>query len=128
MLFMGLVLGVGWAHWGHGLHGSWCVLAGIFVLLAWRRHGWPALLLVLLFGLCCGWWRGSVYLQRLAAYDELYYQKITITARAMNDALYGKTGQLTFDANHLVLTDGRELTGKIRVSGFGATQYSRVMN
>ncbi len=58
-------------------------------------------------------------MQRLAVYDSLQHQKITITARAMNDALYGKTKQLAFDANHIVLPDGRELTGKIQLSGFG---------
>jgi len=120
MLFLGILLGVAWAHWGYGLHGGWCWLAGFFAVLTWRRHGWLTLALVLAFGLSFGWWRGGIYLNRLAAYDELYYQKITITARAMNDALYGKTKQLTFDADHIRLEDGRELTGKIQLSGHGA--------
>jgi competence protein ComEC len=38
----------------------------------------------------------------------------------MNDALYGKNGQLAFDANRIITPDGRELTGKIQLSGFGA--------
>jgi competence protein ComEC len=119
MLFVGVLLGLGGAHTGYGLQGSWCCVAGFCMTLAWRRHDWLALLLVLCFGLCCGWWRGAIYMQRLGVYDELYYQKTTITARAMNDAIYGKNGQLSFDADHIVLTDGRELTGKIQLSGFG---------
>jgi competence protein ComEC len=120
MLFLGVVLGVGVAHTGYGFHGVWCVSLGFFVLLSWRKHSWLTLLIVLLFGISCGWWRGSIYLQRLAVYDSLQHQKITITARAMNDALYGKTKQLTFDANHIVLENGEKLPGKIQLSGFGA--------
>ncbi len=37
----------------------------------------------------------------------------------MNDAIYGKNSQLTFDANDIVLVDGLSLTGKIQLSGFG---------
>ena len=78
------------------------------------------LLLVLALGLSAGWWRGCVYMQRLALYDTLQQQKITITAHAMNDALYGKTKQLSFDADHVNLANGQQLTGKIQISGFGA--------
>jgi competence protein ComEC len=119
MLYIGILLGVGLARTEYAFQWYWCWCAGLFVLLAWRKHSWLTLVIVLLFGISCGWWRGSVYLQRLAVYDEVQYQKITITARAMNDALYGKTKQLAFDANYITLSDGRELTGKIQLSGFG---------
>ena len=78
-----------------------------------------ALCMVVLLGLSCGWWRGSVYIHRLAVYDGWYYQKVTVKARAMNDALYGKTKQLTFDANDIVLENGERLPGRIQLSGFG---------
>src|SRR6185369_5053307 len=84
MLFAGILLGVGVARTGYGFQGMWCWCIGFFVLLAWRKHSWLTLLLVLFFGVACGWWRGSLYLQRLAVYDSLQGQKITITARAMN--------------------------------------------
>src|SRR3982751_3407372 len=91
MLFLGIVLGVGAAHTGYEIQWYWCLALGLFVFLSWRKHSWVRVLLVLLFGLACGWWRGGIYLQRLSVYDNLQHQKITITARAMNDALYGKT-------------------------------------
>lgn len=60
-----------------------------------------------------------MYLQQLAAYGGLQHQRITITARAMDDAIYGKTRQLVFDADDVVLQDGEKLPGKIQLSGFG---------
>jgi competence protein ComEC len=119
MLYLGILSGVGLAHTGYELSGLWCWFAGFFALLSLSRHNWLTLLLVTVFGVSCGWWRGSIYLQRLAVYDGLQHQKIVVTARAMNDALYGKTKQLSFDANHIVLEDGEELPGKIQLSGFG---------
>lgn len=119
MLFLGILVGIGFAHTGYGFQAAWCWAIGLFVLLVWRKHSWATLVIVLVFGLSCGWWRGALYLKQLAVYDELQYRKVTITARAMNDAIYGKTKQLSFDANHIVLPDGRELPGKIQVSGFG---------
>jgi competence protein ComEC len=56
----------------------------------------------------------------LAEYDPWQYRKVTISARAMNDAAYGKGGQLAFDAGHVVLPDRKEPIGKVQISGFGA--------
>lgn len=119
-MFVGVVLGVGLGHTGYWFSWYGCGFVACFVLLSWRKHSWITLIFVLMLGVSCGWWRGSIYLQRLAVYDGLQGQKITITARAMNDALYGKTKQLAFDANHVVLESGEELPGKIQLSGFGA--------
>jgi competence protein ComEC len=119
MLYLGVLCGVGLAYDGYSFPASWCWLAGLFALLALRKHNSLTLILVLVFGIGCGWWRGALYLRRLAVYDNLQHQKIVITARAMNDASYGKTKQLTFEANHIVLPSGQELPGKIQLSGFG---------
>ncbi len=119
-LYLGIVAGVGLAHTGWGFAGVWCWCSGLFVLASWRRHNILTLSMVILLGLSCGWWRGSVYIHRLAVYDNWYYQKVTVTARAMEDALYGKTKQLTFDANDIVLENGERLPGRIKLSGFGS--------
>ncbi len=58
-------------------------------------------------------------MQKLDAYQPIYYQKVTLTARAMEDAVYGKTKQLGFAANNIVLSNGQHMTGKISLSGFG---------
>jgi competence protein ComEC len=73
---------------------------------------------VVLLGVALGLWRGAAYMQKLSAYQVLYGQQVTVTAVAINDAVYGFNSQLTFDANNVTL-DGRVLPGKIQVSGFG---------
>lgn len=119
LLFLGILGGIGLARANYQ-PASWsCWILVVFILLSWRKHNVLTLTLTLMFGLSCGLWRGSIYVHRLSVYDGLQYQKITITARAMNDALYGKTKQLAFDANNIVLADGRRLPGKIQLSGFG---------
>lgn len=120
MLFLGIVFGVGWARTGNGLEGYWCWCAGFLALLTLRKKGWLALAFLLAFGLSCGWWRGGMYFRQLAVYDSVQFQKVAVTARAMNDAAYGKTKQLSFDANHIVLENGQEMPGRIQLNGFGA--------
>jgi competence protein ComEC len=119
VLYLGVVGGVGLARTGLGLAGAWCWPAALLAVLSWRRHNILTLCLVLTLGLSCGWWRGSVYAHRLSIYDDYYYRKVTVRARAMNDALYGKTKQLAFDANDVLLDDGERLPGKLQLSGFG---------
>lgn len=58
-------------------------------------------------------------MQKQALYDALYMQQITFTAQALDDGVYGKTKQLSFDAGNIVLDSGQKLTGKIQLSGFG---------
>src|ERR1700722_17722204 len=98
VFFCAMVAGVGLAHTVHSPNGLWCVFFGAVTLATCRRRTVLYLLTVLVFGLLCGWWRGSDYNQQLSNYDSLQYQHINFTARAMNDALYNKTKQLSFDA------------------------------
>jgi competence protein ComEC len=58
-------------------------------------------------------------MEKLAAYRSLHYREITITARATEDALYGKNKQLTFTVDTITVADGQRLTGKLQLSGFG---------
>lgn len=119
LLFLAFLGGLGWAHAGHDFNGLWCWVVLLPLLLAWRRQGCAALLFVVLFGLSCGWWRGSLYMEKLAAYEPLYFQKISLTVRASEDGTYGKTKQLAFSAGSIVTEHGEQLTGHIQVTGFG---------
>lgn len=119
VLYVSFLCGIGLARTGWGFApAAW--LAGVFVLLAWRRHDTLTLCAVVALGACIGWWHGAACLHRLAIYDELRHQKITVTARATDDALYNQTKQLSFTAGDIVLGDGEKLPGKIELSGFGA--------
>lgn len=120
MLCLGLLAGLGLARAtpGPGVIAIWACLP--FLVMTLRHQKLPALVFLLIFGLACGWWRGGVYVNRFSSYEPLYYRAMTIQARAMNDAIYGKNSQLTFDANDVILASGQHLTGKIQLSGFGA--------
>lgn len=119
VLYLGVVCGIGAARTGIRIDLAWCVLAGAVLLVAWRKHGIRTLCAIIVVGIMLGWWRGTVYLHNLSVYDGLHYREITITARATEDAFYGKTKQLTFTAGDLY-AQGRRLPGKIQLSGFGA--------
>lgn len=115
-----VLVGVALAKTGQLIDISWVVLAGGLALVSLRRRNAWTLLLVVLFGLSLGWWRGSVYMQELANYQTLSQQKITIVAHVTGDAVYGQNSQMTFDVDNVVVaSSGQRLTGKIGLSGFG---------
>lgn len=58
-------------------------------------------------------------MDKLAAFKALDHQLVTITAVASEDAVYGKTSQLTFNAGSIVTEYGESLTGQVQLSGFG---------
>ena len=118
-LFLSLLGGLGLARVGSEPVMVLCLLTLPFLVVVWRQRRLATLGLVILFGLLAGWYRGTMYLHRLAEYEPLYYQKVTITARASEDAIYGKTKQLSFAAGNIKLENGRRLAGKIQLSGFG---------
>jgi competence protein ComEC len=93
--------------------------AAVVLLIVSRRRTVLTLSLAVLLGVGLGCARGTVFMQKLAAYQPYYYQQITISARAMDDAVYATKSQLAFDANDVVVDDGTKLAGKIQLSGFG---------
>ena len=116
---VGCLVGLGLARRGY----SATVAATVFSLalciaLAHRRTP-GALAFLGLFGVCLGLWRGDVVQQRLATYAPLYGHVVTVQVRVLSDGTYGKSKQLTFDADQITLPDGRRLPGKLAVSGFG---------
>lgn len=114
------LVGVGVARSGVAIDSGWALLAfGLLLPVLRKKHIWT-LVLVLMFGLSLGWWRGSGHMQHLAAYNEYFDQKITLRATASEDATYNKYQQLTFDVHNAVVVDtGEKLVGKISLSGFG---------
>lgn len=117
-MYATFLVGVGQASQGHLVNPDWLwLLAGL--LLIFRRRTVITLGLVVLLGLGLGIWRGSLFAEKLVLYAPYYEQKVTLTARAATDGIYGKGGQMSFDANEVRLEDGTELIGKIQLSGFG---------
>lgn len=118
---LGALGGLGWARQGYAMHMAWCwlVLAWVGMAIVRQKNGMSMLCLAVLLGFTLGCHRGAVYMERLTDYAPLYYQKITLRAQASEDAVYARGGQLAFTAGHIRLPDGRELPGKLQLSGFG---------
>lgn len=82
-------------------------------------------MLVMACGLCLGGWRGTVVLQRVARYQPLNGQKITVSGIAVDDAVYSTQTQLAFDLQNITGPEGQRLPGKLGIKGFGADMVWR---
>jgi ComEC/Rec2-related protein len=78
-------------------------------------------------GLLLGMWRGSVYLHQLQPYQLLAHKKVTFTATANIDAVYGKNSQLAFVVRDVRFTapQAGHVPGTLKVSGFGVPMIYR---
>jgi competence protein ComEC len=97
----------------------WLLLLPAFLLL--KKRTILSLLVVLSAGLTIGLWRGSHYMQKYEQIHGLALQKVTITAVAANDSIYGKKSQIQFTGNHIrLITPYRtQLAVSFKLSGFG---------
>ncbi|HVW23128.1 MAG TPA: YebC/PmpR family DNA-binding transcriptional regulator [Candidatus Saccharimonadales bacterium] len=112
-VLVGLALAPG--GWHIGSVWGWL---GVVAFLASRRP-WLKVIAIVACGLALGSARGALYLAKLAQYQSLYGQSVTLLVHAANDAVYGTHSQLAFDADQIRFEDGQRLTGKLEVSGFG---------
>ena len=113
------LVGVGVAHTGLTVAGVWCVGVAIIAIVIAPKRSLSTLMCFILCGLIVGCWRGSVYMQKLHVYDQVYLHKVTLDVRALDDGVYGKKSQMSFTGAHATLPNGQELAGKITISGFG---------
>jgi ComEC/Rec2-related protein len=113
------VVGVGVSHRGFVI--PWRLLSSVVLvgLFSWRRQSRVLIgIVVIVLGFGFGLSRGHNYLQKVQRYDELYLHHVTLRVNALNDGIYAKKQQLVFDASG-VECEGKQLVGKIAVSGFG---------
>lgn len=101
--------------------GWWCVALLLPALLYRRRKSvvFALLLVMACYGL--GVARGTAYVEKYALYNDIEGQKVTIIGSAMDDAVYGKHSQMTFDVRdaRLVAPYEAPLLGSLQISGFG---------
>ncbi len=102
------------------LPGWFVILLGLVALTAVKKPIFH-FILILLFGLSLGIWRGAGYMQALQPYQNFARQKVTLQAKVCLDAVYGTKGQLSFEVKRVrFLTPQKvEVPGTIKVSGFG---------
>lgn len=117
---LSVIAGVAISLQGVLLLSHWYLLGLIPLLWTLRQRSlWTICwLVVLMVGI--GWQRGSEFVIKKQAYLPLYGQKLTVTLSALNDAAYGSLSQFSFDGGQVRLADGRQLAGKLQISGFGA--------
>lgn len=100
------------------------LLPGLLVL---RRKNLLSLVLILIIGVGLGLWRGSGYMQNVRQLQSLAERKVTITATATTDSIYGKRSQIQFTGNKIKLLKPYRapLAGSFKLSGFGEKMIYR---
>lgn len=78
-------------------------------------------ILIALFGVSLGVWRGGDYLQQLEPYQKFAGQKVTLIGKASLDAVYGDRKQLSFEVKKVQFVEPEvvKTPGTIKVKGFG---------
>ncbi len=99
----------------------WLWLLVPFAAVSLRRHNSTTLLLLAVLFLGIGWWRGSIYMQKLSVHESFHYQDVTLIGEATEDAVYGERYQLEFAMSdvRIIAPDETPLVGNVRVRGFG---------
>ncbi len=105
----------------------WFWLVVPFVLVSLRRHNVLTLMLLAMLFFGIGWWRGSVYVEKLAVHESFHYQKVTLVGRATEDAVYGQRYQLEFPVTdvRVIAPERTPLTGNLMIRGFGEAAIYR---
>lgn len=117
-LYLSVLAGVAFAYFSVSAPAiaAWLTIP-LLIVFSYKRS-FMAILVIALAGVLIGCARGSIYYQHLGTYKSYYGQKIAVEVTAQDDAIYGKSSQLSFVGGGVRL-DGHSLPGKIQISGFG---------
>jgi competence protein ComEC len=120
-----VLTGLGLARWLLLVSFRWLLVIPVVLLIS--RKSYFALILVIVGGLGLGLWRGSSYMQKLDNLKALSGQKVTVSATAKTDAVYGNRAQIEFIANDpkLLKPHSQVLAGNFKISGFGVPMVYR---
>ncbi len=92
------------------------------VFLFFVRQRQPKLFYIalIIFGFVAGWFQGSLFMQKVAVYDSMFGQQVTLEVTALEDSTYNEKSQMEFTAHKIVvISHGKNLPGQIVVNGFG---------
>ena len=105
----------------------WLWLLVPFVVLSVRAHNVVTLALLVMLFLGIGWWRGTIFVEKLAIHESLHYEKVTLVGTATEDAVYGQRYQLEFAIKdvQVINPDKTPLVGNVTVRGFGEAAVYR---
>ena len=98
---------------------AWWVVPILIISL--RRRLLIMVVCMVVLSMAVGYWRGHEFAQKVAAYDEVVDQKVTLVGTANSDAVYGNQYQLTFDLRQAEVYQPEpvKLVGTLTISGFG---------
>jgi len=121
------LLGLVAARKGFDVSGLVAILAVLIAVWFLKFRTLATVFLIIFAGLLLGVWRGGSYLHALQPYHDLALQKVSFTATANVDAVYGKQSQLTFVVRDVRFTSPykQKVPGTVKVSGFGETMVYR---
>lgn len=123
VLLLALLVGVFMAKFTSPLSAMWLLLP-LVLLPVTVRKGVVLVAYLVVAGFILGWWRGGLLQAAHSAYDQAFYEKVTVTARATEDSFYADKGQLEFTIEDVYAQEQR-LPGKIRVRGYGEAMVYR---
>lgn len=117
---MAVLAGLGLSRKVNFTTGVWLIALSPLLLLL-RNKNFTSVILVLAIGLGVGLCRGGQYMQKYQALQNLALQKVTITATATQDSIYGNRSQVQFTGNDIELIEPYKapLAGTFKLSGFG---------
>jgi competence protein ComEC len=106
---------------------AWPLLLAATCLLLLKTKSVVSLFLVILLGLGFGLWRGDIYMHNVHLLKSMAEQKITITATATSDSIYGKKSQIQFTGANIQMISPYQsrLAGSFKLSGFGEQMVYR---
>lgn len=102
------------------------MLFGLSSLLLLKEKSLIWVVVIALFGLSLGIYRGEQFSFRYDKYEAIYDQKVVLIGQAKTDGVYDDRRQLEFEMGEVYVEELDEnLPGKINVSGFGAPAINR---
>lgn len=121
------MIGLGFARLKFSFNPSWIVISVGLALILFKIS--RPLLFIAVISVCflLGWWRGGVYMDRLAIYQTINKKPIVIEAVVADDGIYAEKSQLAFVVNSLKLVEPKRqnIPGSLYVEGFGANMAYR---
>jgi len=124
--FVSVLLGLGLARKTSLIPNLW-LLVVLPLLFLFKDKRVSYLLIISVFGLVIGFWRGGQYMQNVYQLSDLFGKGVTIEATASSDAIYAKNSQIEFTATDIRLLQPRQknLSGSFKISGFGEPMIYR---
>jgi len=122
-----VLLGLVWSRKSPQLPWQYVLSALALSVVTFRRARIISIYALAILGFSLGWWRGGIAMENVHYVQSINKDRITISAKVLNDAIYDDKKQLSFDVNNVVILseDDTKINGKLGISGFGESMVYR---